>query len=186
MKKRIVFGLIICLTTTLLLSSCSFGESDLWSRFNDNDQEIAASRLEKVLEAIKNEDTDGLKAMFSKNAIAQAENIDQSITDLFNYYQGDFVSYYDWLPGAQGGINDDGSGRNWKELESTYDVKTSSGEYRIAIYEFVQDTADKDNVGVWSLYIIKMEDDIDPKLAYVGDGKDTPGISIGLTWNPLP
>lgn len=184
MKKRILLGLIIGLTTTILLSSCSFGGSNLWSESNDNDQQIAATRLENVLEAIKNKDKDDLKAMFSEKAIAQAENIDQSITDLFNYYQGDFVSYYDWLPGAEQVINGDGSGRNWKRLDSTYDVKTSSGEYRIAIYEFVQDTLGKDNVGVWSLYIIRMEDDIDPKLAYVGDGKETPGINIGLQWVP--
>jgi hypothetical protein len=134
-----------------------------------------------VLEAIKNKDSDALKAMFSKNAIVRAENFDQNITDLFGYYQGDFVSYNDWGgPGAQGGINEDGSGRDWKLLESTYDVKTTSGEYRFAIYEFVQDTADPDNVGVWSVYVIKMEDDSYPEYAYWGDGKETPGINVGL------
>jgi hypothetical protein len=187
MKKSSLFGVIIVLTITLLLSSCSLGGLNLWSGFNDNDQEIAKTRMDYLLEALDNKDKDGLKAMFSKNAIDQVENFDQSITDLFDYYEGDFVSYDNWGgPVTEEGINSDGTGRKWKRLDSTCDVKTSNGEYRFAIIEFVQDTADADNVGVWSLYIIKMEDDNDPEYAYWGDGKDTPGINIGVPRAVLP
>lgn len=187
MKKKFLFVALISLTITLLLSSCSLGESNLWNRFNDTDEKTANSRMDKVLEAIKNKDKDALKAMFSKKSITQAEEFDQSITNLFDYFQGDFVSYNNWGgPMSEGGINEDGSGRNWKRIDSTYDVKTSKNEYRFAIQEYIQDTADKNNVGVWSLYIIKMEDDIDPQFAYWGDGKDTPGINIGIKSMALP
>ena len=40
------------------------------------------------------------------------------------------------------------------------------------------DTADADNVGIRSLYIIRLADDTDPQFAYRGDEKYTPGINI--------
>ena len=52
--------------------------------------------------------------------------------------------------------------------------------YRIAIQSFTVDTANPNNVGIWSLYIIKAEDDEDPYSAYRGDGKYTPGIHINI------
>lgn len=146
----------------------------------------ANAQMDKVLEAIKNKDKIAFKALFSPKAIAKTEDFDQSIIDLFDYFQGDFVSYNDWGgPATFRGINDDGTGRNWKSIESSYDVETSKQRYRFAIQDFIQDTADTDNVGIHSLYIIKTEDDTDINFAYWGDGKDTPGIHIGVK-NTLP
>lgn len=50
---------------------------------------------------------------------------------------------------------------------------------------YTQDTANIDNLGIHSLYIIKSEEDTDISFAYWGDGKDTPGINIGIK-NVLP
>ena len=44
-----------------------------------------------------------------------------------------------------------------------------------------EDTADADNVGIRSLYIIRLADDTDPQFAYRGDEKYTPGININKT-----
>lgn len=170
----------------MLLTSCSLGGQNMWNRFNDTDEKKADARMDKVLEAIKNKDKEALKSMFSKKAITATENFDQSINDLFDFYQGDFVSYNNWGgPMSDGGINEDGTGREWKEIYSSYDVETSKQKYRFAIQEFVQDTADAKNVGIWSLYIIKMEDDTDPQFGYHGDNKDTPGINFNKK-NVLP
>ena len=185
-KRKLVLITIAGLAIVLLLTSCSSGGLNMWSRFYDDDEEISNARMEKVLEAVKKEDKDALKTMFSKKAISQAEHFDESIVELFDFFQGDLVSYNDWSgPRAEGGINEDGTGRKWKELYSSYDIDTSKQKYRLAIQEFVQDTADADNVGIWSLYIIKMEDDTDPQFGYIGDGKDTPGINFNRK-NVLP
>jgi len=141
----------------------------------DNDRDIANAKMDTVLEAIKNKDKDALKAMFSKKAISQAGNFDESINQLFEFFQGDFISYNDW--GGPGAYEDRNYGDIQKELDSTYDVTTSKQKYRFAIKEFTADTVNPDNVGIWSLYIIKMED-TDPQFAYLGDGKDTPGINF--------
>lgn len=170
--------MLIVTIITLLLSSCSSGGPHMFSRLFDNDKDVANAKMDKVLEAIKNKDKDSLKSMFSKKAIAEAENFDQSIADLFDFFQGDFVSYNDWTgPMVEEGRNDDGTGRNWKSTESTYDVDTSEQKYRFAIKGFTKDTADPDNIGICSLYIIKKED-TNEKFAYWGDNKWTPGINF--------
>ena len=176
MKKQMFTVTLLCLIVALLCTSCSFGEPN-------SDQKIANARMDKVLNAIHNKDKEALKAMFSKKSIAQTENFDQSITDLFDYFQGDFVSYDDWA-GPEGDETWE-YGDKQKILYSSYDVKTSNKEYRFTIQDFTVDTADADNVGIHSLYIIKMEDDIDPQLGYRGDNKFTPGIHIGVK-NTLP
>ena len=204
MKRNFFLTIITGFAITLFLTSCSGGSmfssdkegqffegtdssgNPVLGRYSHDDQSDANAKMDKILVAIKKKDNDALKAMFSKKAVAESKDIDQSIVELFDFFQGEFVSYNDWSgPMAEGGINDDGTGRNWKELYSSYDVDTSKQKYRFAIQDVVQDTADEDNVGIHSLYIIKMEDDTDPQFGYRGDGKDTPGINFNIK-NVLP
>lgn len=144
----------------------------------DDDKTAANTRIEKLLEAIKSKNGDIVKSMFSKNAIADANNIDENIFKLFNCFKGEILSYEDWGgPGVSQGNNDDGSGCIWKILRSTYDVKTSENTYRFAIKEFTTDTADPNNVGVYSIYVINAKD-TDMDVAYWGDGNWTPGLTV--------
>jgi len=178
MRKRFVIAAIfsLILIISLSLCSCSLGGTNMLGGLNNNDQSTANAQMDKVLEAIKNKDKDALKSMFSKKAVAESGNIDNSIDQLFDFFQGNFVSYNDWnAVYTEDTIN---NGDRQKILESTYDVKTSKATYRFAIEEYAQDTADSDNVGVCSIYIINMEDDTNPQFAYWGDGKWTPGINF--------
>lgn len=178
MKKGFVIVLILNLivTVSLSLNSCSLGGTNMLSRFSDNDQSTANARMDSVLEAIKNKDKDALKSMFSKKAADESENIDNSTGELFDFFQGNFVSYNDWnAVYTEETVN---NGDRQKILDSTYDVVTSKQKYRVAIREITIDTANKDNVGIWSIYIIKLQDDTDPKFAYWGDSKWTPGINF--------
>ena len=119
-----------------------------------------------------------MKALFSKSAIADAKNFDDSIKSLFDYYEGNVISYDDKSALGVGETREDG--HRQKEFNSTYDVKTSERTYRFAIQDVTIDTANPDNVGIRSLYVIKMEDDTDPLFAYRGDGKNTPGINMNI------
>jgi hypothetical protein len=150
----------------------------MFSRLFDNDTEVANAHMDKILEAIQQKDQDALKTMFSKKAISEADNFDESIDSLFNFFQGDFISYKAWATGAD---QDKDHGHTCKSLQSAYDVETSTQRYRIAIKDFTVDTANKDNVGIYSLYIIKMEDTSE-EVAYRGDGKWTPGINFNKKW----
>ena len=146
--------------------------------FFDNDGEIANKKFDKILDAIQNRNAGDLKKLFSNKSINETNDFDSSMDALFKFFKGKVTSYNDWSgPQVSQGKNDDGTGRNWKSLQSTYDVKTNEGQYRFAIKEYTLDTAVPDNIGICSLYIIKFEDS-DQKLAYWGDGKWRSGIVI--------
>jgi len=165
--KRKIAVLLIALTT-VFFSSCSIVDI--------NNKETSNAYIDNVLEIIQNKDEKALREMFSKNAIESAENFDKSVPLLFDYFQGDIISYNDWAGPSV--IKEKENGYIKEEMNYTCDIKTTQQTYRIAIQDFTIDTTNPNNVGIWSFYIIKMEDDTDPQFAYRGDDKNTPGINI--------
>ena len=178
MKKiRRLFPLI---TLMLLLTSCSMGDSNMRKMFfARNDKQIANEQLEALLEAIQSKNAQAVKELFSDNAWAESGNMEKSILVLFDYFQGELVSYKSWAgPSVHATKN---HGEYWKSYDCTYDFETTQDKYRLAMEIITVDTADTDNVGIQSLYIIRFEDDTRPNFAYWGDGEHTPGINIGKT-----
>ena len=185
MKKIFVLALVFWM---LVLTSCSLGRETMSKFFEGknelkdllfgNDRSIANAKFEQVLDACKTQDKSALKNLFSEKVINEVSDIDEDISELMVFFQGEVVSYNDWgATGSHAGKNDDGSGRIWKTLEATYDVETDKQKYRFAMEVSVVDTAYPENVGISSLYIIKAEDS-DISVAFWGDGKGTPGINI--------
>ena len=147
--------------------------------FARNNNQIANEQLEALLEAIQSKNAQAVKELFSDNAWAESGNMEKSILVLFDYFQGELVSYKNWAgPGVTAKNDADGY---WKQYYSTYDLETTQDKYRLAMEIITVDTADADNVGIRSLYIIRFEDDTDQNCAYRGDGAYTPGINIGKT-----
>ena len=178
MKKiRRLFPLI---TLMLLLTSCSMGDSNMRKMFfARNDKQIANEQLEALLEAIQSKNAQAVKELFSDNAWAESGNMEKSILVLFDYFQGELVSYKSWAgPSVHATKN---HGEYWKSYDCTYDFETTQDKYRLAMEIITVDTTDADNVGIQSLYIIRFEDDTRPNFAYWGDGEHTPGINIGKT-----
>ena len=186
MQKKYVFTLTFSLLLAILLCSCSLGsifKSILGIVSNNRraDAEEYAIMI-KVLNAIQSRDENALRKLFSSKTVEQVDGFNQSMEDLFDYYQGEYLSL-DWK-GSGGGEKWD-YGKKQKYIGFSYDVKTTKNEFRFSIDYCSIDSADEDNVGIYSLYVIKMKDDTDPQFAYGGDGKETPGINIGIK-NTLP
>ena len=181
MIKKCFVAFLLGLTAILLLSSCSLGGENIFSRFNDDDEEVALENFKKILTAIEENDSQVLKELFAKTTSFEVADLSESINKLMDFVEGKVTSIDDWGgPATYGGINEDGSGRVWKDIESTFDVETTEGKYRFAVQLYTNDTANKDNVGVHSIYVIKAEDDPDSECAYGGDGKWTPGINFNM------
>lgn len=167
--------MFLLLVSIILLCSCEKGGGRVIS---DDSDKKADARIEQILETLKTGDKEALKAMFSKQALSEADDFDGNLDALFHYVQGSIQSWES--TGAYGGSDDknaDGTGNRKKEIESTYVFKTSEQEYQIAIYEYTIDTANPDNVGVYSLCIISTKDNQDSEFVYWGNGKA--GINIG-------
>ena len=171
MKKTLLLLPIIGLV--LVLTSCSLRRNFLMK----DDSSVANDKFSELIDAIQTQDINTLISLFSKNALKEAENLDESIRDLFDYFQGELISYNDW--GGPGVTAEMEYGDYQKIYDSTYDFETTQDKYRLAMEIITADTTDTGNVGIRSLYIIRFEDDTDQNCAYRGDRKHTPGINIG-------
>ena len=165
----------------LLLSLCACslqGGNDMFSWKFASDQKLANERMNAFLDAVENKNYETVKSLFSINKIANIPDFDEQIKELFYYFEGAVVAWNDQeQPGTEETIE---YGKKQLFLMSSYDVNTTSTTYRIYLYDCAIDTIDSDNEGIWSLYIIKLEDDTDTNFVYHGDCKDTPGINIGI------
>lgn len=148
----------------------------------ETDGDVANEKFDKILDAIQNQDKAALKSMFSKKTLAEVNDMDEKIHELFDYFQGEFVSYDDW--GGPSGGDEKNAGNHLKRVELTYDVETSEQKYQFAFQDITIDTADKENVGIHSLYVINVEEipNEERRFAYWGDGQWTQGIHIGKNW----
>jgi hypothetical protein len=174
MKKIIVFFVTTC---CLFLHACSPGGDNMFSIYTTDHDETKAC-MDKLCEALQNRDKDALKALLSKNVVYAVEDTDAQVDALFDYFVGEYQSYYD--PAATSTSAEKYDGKKRKYHEMTYEVYTNTNQYRVAILYYVYDTFDKDNEGIYSLYILNATDDSDLSVCYRGDGKYTPGINIGI------
>ena len=173
MKKFLV--IILFLTNILFLSSCKKGVRGV---IFDDIHKKADVRMEQIYNAIKNRDKDSLKATFSMQALADANDFGGSLDALFDYIQGDIQSWEQ--TGTYGGTDErnvDGTGNRKKEIQSIYILTTNEQEYEIAIYVITIDTANTDNEGIYSICIINKNDKQEPEVSYWGNGEV--GINIG-------
>ena len=178
LKKSIVSLLLMI---SLLITSCSLeGFTMRKEFFSNNDRKIASESFEKIIVAIEEQDKDTLESLFSEKALNNAESIDESIEELFQFYQGEMLSYNISSLGRFGGRNVDGRGYILTELQSTINVETDKKKYHFAIQEFTEDTEFPENVGIYSIYVVET-DVLDEPTAnwWMEDGVWIPGVAIG-------
>ena len=143
-----------------------------------------------LLREFQQKDSESLKLWFAENAIAQIDDLDKKIEDLFDYCEGEFLSvkgYSRPLPGYEDKIG--AYSKDWYldyvPFYSYLDFETDNGVYRVAAVDMEtpprEDTHDVDpNWGIWAIYVIKAEEGEDLSVPYVGDGQFTTGIHIGV------
>lgn len=174
MKKICI---LICACVFLFSSCASIGEgvNEFVKKFHKTDEVIALETFENVLAAIKDRDKAALKSLFSPKAVREAEDLDNQIEELWDFFQGEVLSYDNWGGPGWNGSFDHFKRQVW--LNGTYDVETTEGIYHIATQEFPEDEFDSDNIGLYSFYIIS-EENWSNGFAYWGDGEWLPGVHI--------
>lgn len=171
-KKFVSVISIIILSVSSLLnfSSCDWLKSDY---------EIIDDKVMEIIHKLENSDKEGIKKLFAKSKIKDIDNFDESVDELLDYYDGKYISKFRHSPGK---FRDKEGKFSMTYFLPSFDVTTTVDTYRIAFYFCTEYTTDKNSVGIWSLYIIKAENDNDPlEVTYRGDGLWTPGINIGKT-----
>lgn len=141
-------------------------------------------RIQRFLKAIQENDTNVLKAFFSKMTISLVDDFDQSIETIFDYCEGDFVSYKGPIEMNEKQVWNNGARQ--RIVDSMHDVKTDYAKYRFVIRDCVEDTENDEMVGIYSLCVFSLEDITDKQLLEIEERfnnmDDTlfkPGIHLG-------
>lgn len=154
MKKLIIS--IILVVSILFLYSCSLGRSRIAMLNKEDEGKTADARFEQVVEAIKDQDKEALKSIFSEEALDETKDIDGGIDYLLGFIQGDIKSWENikWSSGD----NADSGNSVIKEIRSWYKVSTDKNEYLFFLLDYSKDTENPDNVGLYTLRAIKAVD----------------------------
>lgn len=122
---------------------------------SSTDYEQADQRMELILDAIKQKDKSGLKQMFSKQALNEANDINSSIDYLFDFFKGKEIT---WKREKQAVDEKIRHGKIIKEAKTWYNVDTDKQKYLVFMLDFTEYTGHPDKVGLYSLRVIKAED----------------------------
>jgi len=134
---------LLLLLVVLLLSSCD----KIGGIYVDDDKK-ADARMEQIISAIKEKDSDALKSLFSERALGEADDFETDIEYLFKILQGDIDSW------ERDGLSSEESIRYGKKtlmIRFAFDIKTDKDLYLCYLIDYITDTINPDNEGVYML-----------------------------------
>jgi len=167
--------IIALMFSLLLLSSCGLNIN----MFREP-VALANKTYNRLIHAIKRQDDNAIKKLFSKTVKGELVNFEEQTKDFISFIQGDFVSSsLDYYCVGLDGLSE--SGKAKRAINFTFQCETSEQKYCFAVKEYVIDEFDSNNVGISSLFVIK-ENEWKEEARYLGDGEWTPGIHIA---NPV-
>lgn len=129
---------------------------------------------------LHNRDEDLIRSLYSKNVLEETDNLEESFSELWDFFQGNILSYDDfncWM-GSDGNYD---HGKKWIDLRGCYTINTSVRSYVVAFKTRKIDTFDSGNEGLRSLYIVSDETWDGEEGVYRGDGNWTLGLIIDKT-----
>lgn len=144
MKRKFIMTLIVGIIV-LLFSSC--GEIII------NEGQKADERMAQIVSAIEANDKESLKSLFSQKAIDEADDLDGELDALFDFIQGDISSWErsTWSSGEKIEY-----GKRSLMLRPDYKVVTNVEEYSFFLIDYVIDTVDPNNEGIYMLEVSRL------------------------------
>ncbi len=144
--------MIFVTTSTILLTSCSFGGDKV---FVSSEEKLADARIKQLLSAIKDKDKEAMKVLFSKQAVDEIKDFDSTKDYLFDFFQGDVKSWErdKWSSGES--VQ---HGKKSLMISSWYTVDTDKDKYLFFVIDYTKDTITPNNEGLYTLRVIKAKD----------------------------
>lgn len=131
-----------------------------------NEKEESNNTFEEVLNSISEEDKEALKDVFSDYVLEDVDNMDEDIDYLFELLRGNVINW-EIRTGPQVSETND-HGKKTKELKTWYEVETDENNFVVFILEYTVDTEQPENIGIYSLRVVKKEDE-DAHMTYWQD-----------------
>ena len=144
----------------------------------DPTDQIAEDQLNAILEAAVAQDAAAVKAQFAPNAIAAQPELDDQIEALLDYYAG--KSWEIDSPGCMtmDSSNADGTGGRASSFQMHGMILTDRF-YRFSLRGISVDTKNPDNVGIWALFLLQVDQPTDYAYCVAGED-DMVGIYVDL------
>lgn len=150
MNKKFIIPLFMSII--ILLSSCTSRGGRVLDTSEDKQADFC---MEQILDALKNQDKDALKKLFSEQAVSEAKDFDGNIDYLFEFFQGEVKSSKQDKWSSDEEID---YGKESDMLRAWYTVTTDKNQYIFFIIDYTTDTINPDNAGLYTLRVIKAED----------------------------
>ena len=148
MKKAISL-LMLC---AVLVCCCGCN----WNPSNDKSKKTSDNIMNSIIESIEEKDTEKMLGMFSVKAKNEAQNIEEQTKKLFEKFNDNNLKFEE---NAGPIVYDNTEGGNKsKKIINWYNVQGQNGEYTIFFVYWAEDTADNDNIGLYTLRIIHEKD----------------------------
>lgn len=109
--------------------------------------------FDKIITALDNGDKNVLKELFSRNALSKSPDIDEEIDELFELYQGKFVSNSHFNSGASTGHQQWGI---WVYLfinPTIKELKTDKAIYTLRFYAVSANDEDPNDIGLCGIWL---------------------------------
>ena len=144
----------------------------------DPTDQIAEDQLNAILEAAVAQDAAAIKAQFAPNAVAAQPELDDQIEALLDYYAG--KSWEIDSPGCMtmDSSNADGTGGRASSFQMHGMILTDRF-YRFSLRGISVDTKNPDNVGIWALFLLQVDQPTDYAYCVAGED-DMVGIYVDL------
>lgn len=131
------------------------------------------TRFKQVLSVLENEDSKSLQSIFSKQALSEVADFDEQESALFAFLEGSIIS---WERTGLTSIDDIEGNDKYSKNISWYEVTTDKDTFIIFMIDCCTDTKNPENVGLYSLRVIKKADE-ETQLTYWQD-MEVAGIYI--------
>ena len=176
MNKLISVGicLLIILSTAFCLTGCKSRTDEM------ADQEIYTEKQmnkmkNKVFKCINEQDKEGLKKLFSKDAQKHIEDLDGKLDQLIGAFNGNKIESAKGLSPAFEGSAD----AQPLHIYGDYDLKLSNGEkYEILINICDIDDENKEKEGLFQIVLMTFSSDDSPEDFYIEINDDDYGIFV--------
>lgn len=170
-KKNWMLILLGCVLAVQILGCSPQTASEYRAKVLREDDDKSEDMKKSIIDALDKQDAEALKGLFSEYALENAEDLDEKIEELMEFYSGSDEA-------IEGGMRSSEGGKYYEDwiLNSVYTLKKNGQEYELRIVTIPMDKKEPDKVG---LYLIEvMTEEAKPEGFKWRNEEDAPGIYV--------
>ena len=150
---------IIKMCTMIAITLCIF--SGCTNKNYINQKKEANLILDKLIISLENDDKEAIKGMFSAEVQGTlGEKLDNQIEEMLKYFDGNVLSY-DKIGTVAGGDSIRDGKLAFSRISNAHcgKIETETNTYRLSFSDVLVDNSQKQNEGIWRIWIGKSDDD---------------------------